>query len=138
MKPKLLMLLFFATSLLLVGCNKSEDDGEDTAALSGIWHLNNVSGGFAGVDVDYNRGEVIWNFNLSTGTLSVENNLDQSDPNYAYAGLDTGNYDFQISEVNGIEVLMIEGTDNGEYIVTSTTLTIDDRPADGFLKTFER
>ena len=90
MKPKLLILLFFVSSLLLVSCNKSDDDGGDAATLNGIWHLKNVSGGFVGVDVDYDRGEIVWNFNLTTGVLSVENNLEETDPDYAYSGLETG------------------------------------------------
>ena len=138
MKPKLLILLFFVSSLLLVSCNKSDDDGGDAATLNGIWHLKNVSGGFVGVDVDYDRGEIVWNFNLTTGVLSVENNLEETDPDYAYSGLETGTYLFEVSEINGQEVVFIEGTDNGIYTVTSTMLTIDDRPADGFLRTFER
>ena len=64
--------------------------------------------------------------------------MEETDPDYAYSGLETGTYLFEVSEINGQEVVFIEGTDNGIYTVTSTMLTIDDRPADGFLRTFER
>ncbi|MEZ4779561.1 MAG: hypothetical protein R2786_09300 [Flavobacteriaceae bacterium] len=138
MKTKLFGLFFLVTSVLLTGCHNKDDDGNNTATLNGTWHMRNVMGGFVGVDIDFDRNVVVWIFNDSTQILSVENNVDTSDTNYPFSGLPTGTYAFEVINMDGTLVLQIEGADQGEYIVTATTLTIDDRPADGYLRTFEK
>ena len=138
MKTKLFGLFFLVTTVLLTGCHKKDDDSNETASLNGTWHMINVMGGFIGVDIDYERNIVVWTFNETTQTLTVQNSLDPGDPNYSFSGLPTGNYAFAIMDVDGTAVLQIEGADQGVYSVSATTLTVDDRPADGYLHTFEK
>ena len=100
--------------------------------------MRNVQGGFIGIDIDFNRDVIVWTFNENTQVLTVENAVDPSDTNYPFSGLPTGSYTFEVNDVDGTAILQIEGADQGEYIVTATTLMIDDRPADGYLRTFEK
>ena len=138
MNTKSFGLFFLVTSLLLTACHKKDNDTNNTATLSGTWHMRHVAGGFVGVAIDLDRNVVVWTFNEGTQILTVENNMDTSDPNYPFSGLPTGTYAFEVVNMDGVNILQIEGADQGEYIATSTSLTIDDRPADGYLRTFEK
>lgn len=49
-----------------------------------------------GIIIDYQRGDVQWNFNSGNHTLIVENNLANAGPEAIHAGLENGIYNFQI------------------------------------------
>ncbi|MEZ4875613.1 MAG: hypothetical protein R2793_09270 [Flavobacteriaceae bacterium] len=138
MKSIFLILLFLATETLSTGCHKKSDDANNETNLNGTWHLKHLSGGFVGIDIEYQRGEVVWTFNESTLKVTVENNIDPADLNYPFSGLPTGSYDYEITVSDGTQYLSIEGAEQGALTVSSTSLVLDDRPADGFLRTFER
>lgn len=142
MKTQFLILLIFSFSLL-TSCHKDIDDtidkGNEEVTINGTWHLKNVSGGFAGIDVNYNQGDVLWTFNQDDNTLIVENNIMTTDPESTYARLESGTYTYEVEQNEGSQILLIDGNDTGEINLSADTLTIDDESgADGFIMTFVR
>ena len=97
-----------------------------------------VSGGLAGINIDYNQGDVKWSFNLENNTLIVENNIITTGPEDIYAGLESGTYNIEITQSGEIQTLFINNTERGVLILLNHNLKIDDRFADGFITEFER
>lgn len=113
--------------------------GTEEVTINGTWDLKNVSGGFAGIDVNYNQGDVLWTFNQDDNTLIVENNIMTTDPESTYARLESGTYTYEVEQNEGSQILLIDGNDTGEINLSADTLTIDDESgADGFIMTFVR
>jgi hypothetical protein len=132
MKPKFVVLLFAAV-LVLSGCDDDETLPQEPT-INGTWHLKNVSGGFAGVDEDFSRGEVIWTFDEESSVLTVENNSKET-----FIGLASGVYSYSVSEVEGDEVLFIDEGEFGILTIAKTEMAIDQGLAsDGFLFNFQR
>jgi hypothetical protein len=132
---KLLFLLVFIP--LVFAC--SDDESNQTETLNGIWNLKNVSGGLAGINIDYNQGDVKWSFNLENNTLIVENNIITTGPEDIYAGLESGTYNIEITQSGEIQTLFINNTERGVLILLNDNLKIDDGLyADGFITEFER
>ncbi|HET8810467.1 MAG TPA: hypothetical protein VFM65_09420 [Flavobacteriaceae bacterium] len=130
MKPIIFtfLVLFFGC---FAGCDNSDNDIDDPT-IYGSWNLMNISGGFAGVDNDFERGTIIWTFDGNSSELVVENNNTEE----VIDGLDSGTYMFSIS---GSDTLFVEGGRFGVYTVSKTQLIIDQGVAsDGFLLKFER
>ena len=141
MKFKNILLSIFICLTIFASCNNDNDNQNETDehAIHGTWNLSNVTGGFVGIDIDYNLGEVVWTFNDTNNQLTIENNIMTTGPEDIYAGLDSGNYTYEIQELADAEVLYIDGNMRGVISISNTTLTIDDGvAADGFLTTFER
>mgnify|MGYP004285581033 FL=1 len=121
----------------MFGC--SDDESNQTETLNGIWNLKNVSGGLAGINIDYNQGDVKWSFNLENNTLIVENNIITTGPEDIYAGLESGTYNIEITQSGEIQTLFINNTERGVLILLNDNLKIDDGLyADGFITEFER
>lgn len=117
----------------------SDDDSIQSDTINGVWNLKNISGEFTGIDIDYNQGDVTWDFNLENNTLIVENNIITNGPEDIYAGLDSGTYEIRIENGEGIETLFIDDIDRGQLILLGTNLKIDEGlVSDGFLTEFER
>ena len=117
----------------------SDDESNQTETLNGIWNLKNVSGGLAGINIDYNQGDVKWSFNLENNTLIVENNIITTGPEDIYAGLESGTYNIEITQSGEIQTLFINNTERGVLILLNDNLKIDDGLyADGFITEFER
>ena len=133
---KKLLYIFLGLSLMF-GC--SDDESNQTETLNGIWNLKNVSGGLAGINIDYNQGDVKWSFNLENNTLIVENNIITTGPEDIYAGLESGTYNIEITQSGEIQTLFINNTERGVLILLNDNLKIDDGLyADGFITEFER
>ena len=109
------------------------------------WHLINVSGGLAGVDIDYDLETIIWVFNVGfsgNGGLIVENdNTDSS----LEDGINTGSYNISMQVIENGTYLFIEGEEFGKVSTpTSVDLIIDQNSlstgtgADGYIYTFKR
>ncbi|MDN5213521.1 hypothetical protein QQ020_15730 [Fulvivirgaceae bacterium BMA12] len=132
----ILALLFFAG--FIAGCENDEDITPDQQ-LNGSWHLTNVSGGLAGVNIDYKKGEVKWDFDPKSGNLTIENLIDSTGPEDIYAGLDSGTYPYEIRQEGDAQVLYIDNSERGILTIVDNTLKIDDGLiADGFITQFER
>ena len=139
MKNFLLPLLLISALVLSTSCKKDDDDTNEPEFISGNWNLKNVSGGIAGVDIDYTPGEVIWNFNLETDVLTVQNNIITTGPEDTYAGFETGTYSFEIVVNGELQSLVVDDLNMGYITLLDGVLQLDEGVAvDGFLKTFER
>ena len=92
MKLGKLSLLLFLGIALLTGCS-NDDDSLQEETLNGIWNVNNISGGIAGIDNGYETGIITWTFNNQT--LTVENNAAQGN---IYNGFESGTYSYLLLE----------------------------------------
>lgn len=120
-------------------CKKSIDTPSNEITLKGNWNMKNVSGGLIGLNLDYNPGEVIWIFNITTNKLSVTNNIISTGPKSIYARYQTGTYDYYTTTLNSIEQLYVDSTLLGVMTIGINTLNLDDGvAADGFLTVFEK
>jgi len=101
--------------------------------------MTRVSGGLAGIDYNYNQGEVIWTFQGTNATLVVANNLDSTDIRNDYTKIETGTYSYTTSTSNGTKTLFVDGVAIGEFSFVNNKMLLDDGvAADGFLTEFER
>ncbi len=138
MKSKILVLLVVGFCGVIASCN---DDSPQASTINGTWNLKNVSGGLAGINDDYNRGIIKWNFDSQALTLTVENNNSQ---NIIYDGFESGVYSYSILESGGNSYLIVEDTEFGGYTLTENNLMIDQNKtstgsgADGFIIELER
>ena len=111
----LYVLVFSVTS-----CQKDEDT--NTAHIDGSWHLVNVSGGFAGIDKEYNKGVIVWKFSTENNILTVANSLD-SDGNYS--GLASGTYSFSIIMKDSNSYLVVDNNEIGGMTLANNELILD-------------
>ncbi|TYA89165.1 hypothetical protein [Seonamhaeicola marinus] len=120
MKRSILIIgVFF---LLISSCSLENDNSnEPTQITLKHWNLINVSGGVAGVDVDFNVGDIIWNYDQFNNLLYVENsNTDDT----LIDGLDTGTYDFYLIESNSKVYTILDVNEFGEIYTSETDTTI--------------
>lgn len=117
MKIRISALVVVLCFSFLSSCNGDEDSMQNEA-INGIWNLTNVSGGFAGADIDYENGTVSWQFISETNTLIVESLITNTGPQSVYLPLQSGNYNYSLIKLNGRTFIVIEDFgifDNGEY-----------------------
>ena len=137
MNTRILFFLYISTFSILAGCDK-DDDSPKVDAIKGVWNLKNVNGGLLGININYTKGEVIWNFN-GTGSLIVENNIVTTGPEDIFAGFDSGTYEYEIKTEDHAQILYINHVKRGQIDIASNTLLIDDGLAvDGLLTEFEK
>lgn len=140
MKTKLTVLAF--SLFLLTSC--LQDDNNVTANQETTitqWHLINVTGGFAGVNHNFEMDVIIWTFD--NGTLYVQNN---NPDDTLEDGLDTGTYSQSFLEEDEKLFLFIENIDYGlitisedEQIFTlDQNITSTANGADGFIYKFKK
>ena len=101
--------------LLFMSCS---EETTTRSSLNEVYALRNVSGGFAGADVDYENGAVTWAFDADQNELVVTSLIINNGPQSAYLPLQSGTYYFTTSQSNGRTYLQIEGHqiyDNGDY-----------------------
>ncbi|HMC01070.1 MAG TPA: hypothetical protein VKN14_08555 [Flavobacteriaceae bacterium] len=131
---KLCLLLIICSLSLSSSCES--DDAKNPE--SETWFLVNVSGGFAGINEDVDKGSVIWTFNSQDSNLKIENN---SDNNYSF---ESGNYSYSVLSANNNNYLVIENNEFGGMIETNSELIIDQNMqsngsgADKFILRFEK
>ncbi|MDO5978174.1 hypothetical protein [Flavivirga spongiicola] len=111
----------------LIGFISSCSSDNNTDSLNGIWHLIDVTCECA--PVDFQKGEHIWNFNLSSNQVSVVNNPDEP-----LQILDTGSHNFSLKK-GKITILSVEY----DYYFKNGNLFLSDHPeVDGPLMEFTR
>jgi hypothetical protein len=111
-KPSIISIGCF---LLFMSCS---EETTTRSSLNEVYALRNVSGGFAGADVDYENGAVTWAFDADQNELVVTSLIINNGPQSAYLPLQSGTYYFTTSQSNGRTYLQIEGHqiyDNGDY-----------------------
>ena len=139
---KLLLLLLYIP--IAASCNNDDDNNTPppvNTTLEGSWKLINISGGFQGMNQDFEEGLITWNFDESEGSLTVVNN----NPADVYDALGTGDYLYTVTPVESqscgstisvTQNLMIHNF--GCMTLNGNNLTMSQIESDGFLLTFKR
>lgn len=128
-------MFFWVLILVFNGCSTDlTHEGNDK--VNGTWSLINVSGGFAGVDDDFEKGKIVWKFNAANGSLIVTNNDTSS---ALYNGLPSGTYSYSILKEKDHYYLLLNDKEIGGVDVDKSQLIIDQNittsgsGADGFV-----
>ncbi|HMB63682.1 MAG TPA: hypothetical protein VKN36_11455 [Eudoraea sp.] len=106
---------------IIAGCSKNTDTS-GIVPLNGRWNLVNVSGGFAGINEDFEEGTIVWNFEAATGTLTIENN-NTSDA--LYDGLPSGSYQYSILTDDKNLFLYIDNRESGAIFTSLGEIVLD-------------
>ncbi len=130
MKAIVVILTLFLSCLISTSCN-SDDDSTQQANIDGIWHLINLSGGFTGINEEFERDQISWTFNSENNTVSVVKNI-------AGFGPSSGIFSYRIEMEDEIEVVYINDSFIGSIALSTETLKIDELVSDGFLVTFKK
>tara|TARA_R110002049_G_scaffold38978_2_gene120380 strand:+ start:38727 stop:39137 length:411 start_codon:yes stop_codon:yes gene_type:complete len=129
---------------MLTNCSIDKNDDTPEEITIAQWNLTHVSGGIAGVDIDFELGEIIWVFDEYNGVLSIGNtNTD----NTLEDGLDSGEYSFFFTEDAPNVYITISGTERGSitvsedqkhFILNQNETLSGGTGADGFIYEFEK
>lgn len=132
MKPTVFLLCL---ALTVMGCSNDDDANQNDnpqQSLKGSWTMVNIFGGFAGIDDDYEPGEIVWAFDEETNTLTVDNSV-ENDETIIASGFDSGTYDYHTETEEESDYLFVEASKFGEYYFNADTLVVDSNVgADGF------
>lgn len=98
------------------------------AVVAGEWSLVNINGGLTGLNSNFEKGDITWDFDEETVTIA--NALDGNDD---YSGFESGVYDYSIELIELTPYLTIDEINIGAiYEAKADTLIFDYRAADGF------
>lgn len=129
---KIFLILF--CGILLLGCSSNNILSTDKK-----FYLVNVSGGFAGVNENFDKGQIIWIFNEQNSTLKIEKNTNES-----FSGLNEGIYSYSIENIDSLQFLLIDQNEIGGVSTYENGMIIDENirstgaGADGFILTLEK
>ncbi len=130
-----LSLIFLFTVLGCSNDDNSSDSGGNTPELNGTWNLISVTGGFVGIDHNFDVGTIIWNFNESSNTIAVtNNNTDDSIEDI----LPTGIYNYSIITVGEVLEFIVDDVNRGNFEIITNQFTVNEPFRDGFRFTFSR
>lgn len=135
MKTKILLLCLMLT---LTSCSSDDNPIQinDPENLDGSWTIVNIFGGLAGIDDDYEPGQIIWSFDEENETLTVDNSVEDED--VITSGLPSGTYDYYIETEEGTNYLFVDDYNFAHFSISADTLLIDQGVAsDGFLFTLK-
>lgn len=132
----------FSFLFILTSCSIGNDNNNDIQPIVlNFWHLINTSGGLAGIDDSFELDTVVWSFNESNGTMTVENNNTEETKE---DGLESGTYPFSFITEGDEEFIIIDGNELGKITANQTNFVINQNKtsegdvADGFIYTFQR
>ena len=113
--------LFFA----VVSCTTANEPVEIKSlvvenSISGKWHLQNLSGGIAGVNLNFNPNDFVLEFNEINRTVTVTNSLQNN-----VTTLNSGTYSYLLQNNLGTNFLIVNGTNIGR-LTLNTNLLLDD------------
>ena len=126
--------LILICGMLLISCSTNNN-----LSIEQKFYLVNVSGGFAGVNENFDKGQIIWTFNEQNSTLNIEKNTNES-----FSGLDEGIYSYSIDNINNQLFLHIDENELGGVSTYENGMIIDENMrstgsgADGFIMTLEK
>ena len=126
--------------LVFTGCS-TDNAHEKNDKLGGTWSLINVSGGFAGIDEDFEKEAIVWKFDTKDGTLIVANN---DGSNAINNGLPTGTYTYSVLQEKDLFYLEVNDKEIGEIAIDKSQLVLDQNSttmgngADGFVMVLVR
>ena len=128
---------FLALMLLTLSCKSDDDlDHNLNPTLIESWSLVNVSGGFAGVDDDFNDGVILWNFSNDPSEITITNT---NTTEVVHSGYPSGTYSYEIETTPNDTTVVIENTDLRIISLTTNQLILDEgMVSDGFQYTFNR
>lgn len=115
------LITFYALLFVISGCQENGDSAESTP-VSGDWNLVNVSGGFAGINENFEKGSIVWTFDADQGTLEVANN---NSSNALYDGLPSGNYTYDTMEEEGNLFLFIDNIESGGVTISKDEMVLN-------------
>lgn len=120
----------------IIGCSKDDDNSPtpNSSGLQGDWNLVNVTGGFIGINENFEKGVIVWVFNEDTKIVKITNKNTKD----VYDVLPSGTYTYSILTVNDSKELIIDDKNVGNFKLTTNQFTIDDQFRDGFRVTFNR
>lgn len=128
--------------LLLTSCSVDDNTNiPDPQIVIVHWNLIKTTGGIAGVNDEFPIETVIWTFNETDLKITVVNNNTDDTKQDA---LDSGTYDYTVTNNSGETYLNIDESEFGGFEVTNTELVINQNDlsqgsgADGFVYTFEK
>ncbi len=135
-------LTIFLSILILTSCSiKNDTQLPDPQTVIIHWNLTKTTGGIGGVNDEFTLGTVVWTFDEIDLKITVENNNTDDTKQDA---LDSGTYDYSVTEAGGKTFINIVGNEFGRFAVSNNTLVIDQNElsqgsgADGFLYTFQK
>ena len=136
------ILITFLSFITLSSCSLDNNNNDvKQQVYKTYWHLINVSGGFSGVDNDFELNKIIWSFNEEENELTVTNTNTED----LEDGLDSGTYTYSVDEDDNKDLfLTINSNEFGNFTVSETQLIIDQNittngtGSDGFIYTFKR
>tara|TARA_R110002073_G_scaffold220418_1_gene380607 strand:+ start:95721 stop:96116 length:396 start_codon:yes stop_codon:yes gene_type:complete len=120
--------------VIISSCNN-----EDMLKVDNSWNLVKVTGGFAGIDENFDKGEIKWTFNEGNSTLKVVKNTTEP-----YSGIAEGTYLYSILSNSDHFYLIIDSQEKGGIITTGSFMEVDENKqstgagADGFIYHFEK
>ncbi len=126
---------------VIIGCDSDDDvtpvnPPSNPSGLIGIWNLVNVTGGFSGINDDFEKGVIVWDFDDTKKRVEVTNN------NAANSSTEdlfpTGVYTFSIVTINGNKELIVNERNLGNFEITTNEFIVDEQFKDGFRYTFRR
>ena len=126
--------LILICGMLLISCSTNNN-----LSIEQKFYLVNVSGGFAGVNESFDRGQIIWIFNEQNSTLNIEKNTSEN-----FSGLNEGIYSYSMENINNRLFLHINENELGGVSTYENGMIIDENMrstgsgADGFIMTLEK
>jgi len=143
MKTISVLLLALLFSFSINACNNDDNVTPDTLdpiggqAIIGVWHIHHVLHGIQGGNSLYDRNEVIYDFDLNSLKVNLENNI--SGIRAGYAGPISGQYDFSIEQRLDAHYLSIDGIQMGALFKNQEgELVLNDSYRDGPIRTLQR
>lgn len=127
-------------SVVLVGCGDTHSSVE-VDPMYGTWNLLHISGGFVGLDQDFEKGSIVWEFDDGQQSLTVINNASSD---VMYTGLDTASYRYSVFVANGSSYLRINDVEFGGIALFNSKMVVDQNlgsqgnGADGFVLVLKR
>ena len=122
----LTLLLFTFLILASTSCNTEEQSAKLNSDLIGGWNLESISGGFIGLNCEYDLGDIVWEFKEEdvlevTVNAMITSQLCQGN----YTDLGTEIYTYSVFENNDRVYLSVDGVERGELDVNENMFFIN-------------
>jgi hypothetical protein len=133
----LVLCLGLALSFIISSCSLDNSSSNGELQINSSWVLKNTSGGIAGINDNFNNGDVIWDFNGTNQTLKVTKKV-----NTTGSGIPAGTYMYSVKKEGKASLIVIKQADiiyttlAYELLNDNGVVFKDEALADGFQYTF--